>query len=158
MVPALTIFLSAALLLPGILLVYLWLRTRVSIVGQDMLLRNDAPIYSRTSGIVGKPDVIERRGRYFVPVEHKSAASRGRPREWDVAQLLAYCQLVEENIGPVQSGEIVYSDGAFIIDWNSSNRKYLHDTVMLMRSGSAAMTSDMWKCRKCEFNRYCGRT
>ncbi len=145
---------SAAL---GISLLVIWLLFRLKLVSQDMVMRTGVPYYAESAGLVGRPDEVVRRGKYFVPVEHKSSASGGKAREWDVAQLLAYCLIVEENFGNVASGELVYRDCTFVIPWNNENRKYLMSLVSSMRGGSSSKTNKLWKCRNCEFRRYCGR-
>lgn len=154
---ALSIASLTALLALSTLLLFLWWRTRRVTVSQDMVLRSGTPLISRSAGIVGKPDEIRRSGGFYIPVEYKSGRTGGNPREWDIAQLLAYCLLVEENMGPVNGGELVYSDASFVIPWNGENRGYLLSVVRNMRSGNGIMTADMWKCRRCEFSSYCGR-
>ncbi len=139
------------------LLLFLWWRIRRVTVSQDLLLRTGTPLVSRTAGIVGKPDEIRRSGGFYIPVEYKSGISRGTPREWDIAQLLAYCLLTEENMGPVNGGELAYSDASFLIPWNGENRRYLLSVLRNMRNGDGGLTADVWKCRSCEFGSYCGR-
>lgn len=125
---------------------------------QQDLIHSEGPIlYSRSFSVSGRPDVVLRRGDEFVPVEHKSAWSRGKPRDWDIAQLLTYCLLVEENMGNVNSGELVYRDASFSIPWNAENRRYLASILLEMRDGADEKTIDLWKCKGCEFRSYCGR-
>lgn len=84
--------------------------------------------------------------------------SNGAPRESDVAQLLAYCLLVEENIGSVTEGQLVYPDSTYAVPWNDQNRSYLLAVIGRMREGRSRKTAQRGKCSRCEFKRYCGRS
>lgn len=147
---------AAILVASGIMALYLWYsrteRLRSSdLGGSGIVLR------SERFGLSGKPDVLLRRGHSYIPVEYKSYRSGGRPGDWDVAQLLAYCLLIEDATGHASGGRIVYTDGTFQIDWNRQSRDYIIGIINEMRSGRNAMTADRWKCKRCEFSSYCGR-
>lgn len=157
MVYTLILLLSLFSALLGFSLLVIWFMFRLKLVSQDLVMRTSKPYYAESLGLVGRPDEVIRRGTYYIPVEHKSSLSGGRAREWDVAQLLAYCLIVEENFGHVASGELVYRDSTFVIPWNNVNRKYLMSLVSSMKDGGSSKTDSLWKCRKCEFRRYCGR-
>jgi CRISPR-associated exonuclease Cas4 len=114
-------------------------------------------LHSARYGLSGKPDLILKNGIRYVPIEYKSYTSGGAAREWDVAQLLAYCLLVEENLGKTDGGRIIYPDGEFFVPWNKDARIYLLAIMRRMRTGRFEMTEDLWKCRNCEFSAYCQR-
>lgn len=115
-------------------------------------------MHSVRFGIRGKPDVVIRRRGFYIPVEHKSSESLGSARDWDVAQLLAYCLIVEERLGRVEEGELVYRDATFVIPWNTENRNYILSVIECMRAGRGQKTRQHWKCRRCEFSLFCGRS
>lgn len=147
----------AALALSGVLLLLLWYRGRIRVVSQDLIMRGSATLSSTTLRIAGRPDEILRLKGAFVPVEHKSRFSNGVAREWDVAQLLAYCLLVEENMGKVTGGQLVYSDSSYSVPWNEQNRAYIIGIIERLREGNSRKTMQLGKCARCEFKSYCGR-
>ena len=76
-------------------------------------VRQEKPLRSEALGLVGRPDYLIETGGGIVPVEAKSAAAPpdGRPRDSHVAQLAAYCLLVEDALGAhVPYGLIKYRD------------------------------------------------
>jgi CRISPR-associated exonuclease Cas4 len=75
--------------------------------------KQERPLRSESLGIVGRPDYLIETEGGVVPVEAKSAAvpPDGRPRDSHVAQLAAYCLLVEDVLGAsVPYGLIKYRD------------------------------------------------
>ncbi len=119
--------------------------------GSGTLLRSDR--YPLT----GKPDVVLKKGRTFMPVEYKSYDAGGSAREWDVAQLLSYCLLIEECRGRTKGGRLVYRDMEFFIPWDDRSRRYVENIMLEMLEGYDRMTDDRWKCNICEFKDFCGR-
>lgn len=148
---------SAAAAFAGVILLVVWHRSRIRVVSQDMVLRGRGTLSSAALRLAGRPDEILRVKGGFVPVEHKSGMSNGSPREWDVAQLLAYCLLVEENMGRVTEGQLVYPDSSYAVPWNDQNRVYLTGIIQRMREGRSRKTAQLGKCTRCEFRSYCGR-
>ncbi len=76
-------------------------------------VKQERPLRSETLGLVGRPDYLIETGGGVVPVEAKSAVvpPDGRPRDSHVAQLAAYCLLVEDVLGAsVPYGLIKYRD------------------------------------------------
>ena len=76
-------------------------------------VKQERPLRSESLGLVGRPDYLIETDGGVVPVEAKSAAvpPDGRPRDSHVAQLAAYCLLVEEVLGAsVPYGLIKYRD------------------------------------------------
>jgi len=134
---------------------FIFLKTE-RIKSSDMS-RQGIVLVSRRYGLSGKPDLILKKGLRYAPVEYKSYRSGGAAREWDVAQLLAYCLLVEENLGNTDGGRLVYPDGEFFVQWNPAAKTYLMEIMGRMRAGRFRMTEDLGKCRNCEFSVYCRR-
>ncbi|MBV8858650.1 MAG: Dna2/Cas4 domain-containing protein [Acidobacteria bacterium] len=82
-------------------------------VGRDGQ-KQERPLVSETLELVGRPDyLIEAEGGVVVPVEVKSTAcpAGGRPYDSHLAQLAAYCLLVEDVLGArVPYGLVKYRD------------------------------------------------
>lgn len=70
---------------------------------------------SETYGLIGKVDCIRKRDGQVIPYEHKRGKSArsidGKPETWasDRLQIIAYCLLVEENLGrEILEGRVRY--------------------------------------------------
>lgn len=70
---------------------------------------------SETYGLIGKVDCIRKRDGNIIPYEHKRGKSArsadGKPETWasDRLQIIAYCLLVEENLGKeILEGRVRY--------------------------------------------------
>lgn len=78
--------------------------------------------------MVGRPDELRQQadGR-VVPVEFKSRSTPARgPPPSHVAQVRAYCLLVEEATGvPPPYGVLRYADGEFRVRWDAAARREL---------------------------------
>jgi hypothetical protein len=58
----------------------------------------ERPLVSRSCGLTGKPDYLVEAATGLIPVELKSRkCPRSGAREGDVAQVTAYCVLVEDS-------------------------------------------------------------
>ena len=57
------------------------------------------PLVSQRYGLVGKPDYVIQTRHGLIPIEAKPTRTASAPYASDVAQLLAYCLLIEETIG-----------------------------------------------------------
>lgn len=146
------LFLFAA----GILILIYWFAAADHMQSSDMF-GSGMLFRSARYPLSGKPDVVMKRRRTFMPVEYKSCNSGGIARDWDVAQLLSYCLLIEECAGRTKGGKLVYRDMEFFIPWNGRSRRYIENTIMEMLNGYDRMTDDTWKCGTCEFRQFCGR-
>ena len=108
----------------------------------------------------GTPDELRQRsdGR-VVPVEWKRRVSPERgPFPSHVAQVWAYCLLVEENYGsPPPYGVLRYGDGVeFEVPWDSGTRRellQLRRAMTLRYRGEA--TPSPGRCRGCRFRLGC---
>lgn len=85
------------------------------------------PLVSDTCQLIGKPDYIVRTTDGLVPVEVKSRACGERgPYEGEVAQLVAYCLLVEDVMGePVLKGLLRYADREVPVPLTATRRAKL---------------------------------
>jgi CRISPR-associated exonuclease Cas4 len=89
-------------------------------------VKQERPLRSEALGLVGRPDYLIETGGGVVPVEAKSAAAPpdGRPRDSHVAQLAAYCLLVEDVLGaPVAYGLIKYRDRDVRVEYTPELRE-----------------------------------
>jgi CRISPR-associated exonuclease Cas4 len=95
----------------------------------------DAPFFSATHGLTGKPDYVVRTRAGLVPVEVKSSSTPPQPYSSHILQLAAYCLLVEENEGRAPPhGLIKYPDAVFKVDYTASLRRELLGRLEKMRS------------------------
>ena len=120
------------------------------------------PFRSIHCGLVGKPDYLIETRDGPVPVEIKSSNSpRVGPRDSDVAQLTAYCVLVEEVTGTAPPHGIVeYSDRHWRIEYTPQARRELLQVVNDIREsqdwGSIHRShNEPARCRACGFRNVC---
>ncbi|HEX8499561.1 MAG TPA: PD-(D/E)XK nuclease family protein [Pyrinomonadaceae bacterium] len=95
-------------------------------VGRDGR-KQERPLLSHALGLVGRPDyLIETGDGGVVPVEAKSAncPPGGRPYDSHIAQLAAYCLLVEDVLGaPVPYGLVKYRDREVRVEYTQEMRE-----------------------------------
>ena len=60
------------------------------------LNKPEKPLFSKKYRLIGKPDYIIKKNGYFIPVEVKSG-KHNTVKKSHIYQLIAYCQLIEEN-------------------------------------------------------------
>jgi len=90
-------------------------------------VRQERPLVSSLLGLVGRPDYLIEAEGGVVPVEIKSTAcpADGRPYDSHVAQLAAYCLLVEDVLGePVPFGVIRYRDREVRVEYTDELREH----------------------------------
>ena len=125
--------------------------------------RNEHSLVSHRHGVVGKPDYLVHEGNRIIPVEIKSgnAPRDGQPREGHVLQALAYCLLVEDQLGAPSPWAIIkYADRQFEIGNTPAARAVLNKTLNNMRralaSGDAHRThQEPWRCAQCGVRHAC---
>ena len=103
--------------------------------------KQERPLVSRTLGLVGRPDYLIEVEGGVVPVEVKSAAcpAGGRPYDSHVAQLAAYCLLVEEVLGAtVPYGLVKYRDREVRVEYTPELREEALALVEEMKEGMEA--------------------
>jgi CRISPR-associated exonuclease Cas4 len=115
-------------------------RLAPTVVGAEGV-KQEKPLLSRTLGLVGRPDYLIETTGGIVPVEIKSAArpAGGRPYDSHVAQLAAYCLLVEDVLGEaVPYGLIRYRDGEARVEFTAEVRQRSLALIEEMRAASGA--------------------
>lgn len=120
------------------------------------------PLVSDTHELIGKPDYIVRTTDGLVPVEVKSRTCGERgPYEGEVAQLVAYCLLVEDVMGePVPKGLLQYADREVPVPFTETRRAKLIALLEEMQSldGSADIPRShehAGRCKSCGFRSGC---
>jgi len=167
---------AAALLVAAVFLlaVLVWFRAnrelaRIGIPEGRIVSQDAGPrhhlhrsLMSLRHGLVGKPDYLIETRQGFVPVEIKSRNSpRTGPSDSDVAQLTAYCVLVEEVTGTAPPHGIVeYSDRHWRIEYTPQARRELLQVVNDIREsqdwGSIHRShNEPARCRACGFRNVC---
>jgi CRISPR-associated exonuclease Cas4 len=112
--------------------------------------------------LAGRPDEIrERSDGTLIPVEVKSrAAPRSGPSPSHVAQVAAYCLLLEEQTGrPPPFGVLRYGDGQERrIPWDDATRRWvvqLRERLDQPYDGRA--NPGVARCRRCPYRAACDR-
>lgn len=98
-------------------------------------------LVSETLGLVGRPDYLIEAEGGVVPVEVKSTASPagGRPYDSHLAQLAAYCLLVEDVLGArVPYGLVKYRDREVRVEYTPELREYALALIEEMNEDAAA--------------------
>lgn len=126
-------------------------------------VKQERPLRSETLGLVGRPDYLIETDGGVVPVEAKSAAapSDGRPRDSHVAQLAAYCLLVEEVLGAsVPYGLIKYRDRDVRVEYTPELRE--HALALIEEMNDAAFADEVHRshedprrCAGCSLREVC---
>ena len=95
-------------------------------VGRDGR-KQERPLVSHALGLVGRPDYLIETEDGVVPVEAKSTncPPGGRPYDSHVAQLAAYCLLVEDVLGAaVPYGLVKYRDREVRVEYTDELREH----------------------------------
>ena len=121
------------------------------------------PLLSQRYGLAGRPDYLVNTSHGVVPIELKSAPyPRSGPRDGDIAQVLAYCVLVEDVLKVrVPYGIIQYADAQHTVPYARSERESLIALVAEIRRSHHHTTlhrshSHSARCRSCGYNPVCG--
>jgi CRISPR-associated exonuclease Cas4 len=109
--------------------------------------------------IVGRPDELRRLadGR-LVPVEFKTRTTpSGGPPPSHLAQVRAYCLLVEEETGAAPPyGVLRYADGEFRVRWDErARRELLALRTELLRPYDGRATPSIARCARCPWSNVC---
>lgn len=126
-------------------------------------IRQEKPLRSEALGLVGRPDYLIETGGGIVPVEAKSAAAPpgGRPRDSHVAQLAAYCLLVEDVLGAhVPYGLIKYRDRDARVEYTPELRESALALIEEMNEAARAdevhrSHEDPRRCAGCSLRDVC---
>lgn len=130
-----------------------------NIAYEDTDARHLAPtLVSHRYGLVGRPDYVVQTPAGAIPVEVKSRPCGGKgPYPGELAQLYAYCLLIEDAMGkPVREGIIEFADRKWPVEFGSGQRKAILAILDDMRAqqGQAEVKrshASAGKCRGCGF-------
>ena len=135
---------------------------RVVYQDTDRRRRVERPLVSPSCGLTGKPDYLVEAANGLVPVELKSRnCSRSGPHEGEIAQVTAYCVLVEDSFGATPPcGIIQYADRAWPIRYTIKDRKRPLHILDEMREARNARTAHRdhqraARCRACGYRAVC---
>ena len=126
----------------------------------------EAPLFSDTYGLTGKPDYLVETRHTLIPVEVKSGATPNQPYRSHVLQLGAYCLLTEENYGvKVPYGLVRYPQAVFKVEFTGELRRTLIHTLQRMRAdlekeGENAVSrshENPGRCAKCGYRQVCNQ-
>jgi len=126
-------------------------------------VRHERPLVSEALGLVGRPDYLIEADGGVVPVEVKSAAcpTDGRPRDSHLAQLAAYCLLVEDVLGArVPFGVIKYRDLDVRVEYTDELKEWALALIEEMREASVEEEvhrshEDPRRCAGCSLRDVC---
>lgn len=122
------------------------------------------PLVSHELRLTGKPDYLIRTKAGLVPVEVKSRACGDRgPHEGEVAQVAAYCLLVEDVFGePVPHGTLQFADREVQVPFTRRRREKVLALLDDMRELDGAehvgrSHESPARCRRCGVREGCGK-
>jgi CRISPR-associated exonuclease Cas4 len=119
------------------------------------------PLVSQRYGLVGKPDYVIQTRHGLIPIEAKPTRTASAPYASDVAQLLAYCLLIEETIGqPPPYGLLRYAHQTFRLPYTAARRTELLHLLQAMRADAYAddvprSHEQPQRCRNCSVGDQC---
>ncbi|NPA74889.1 MAG: CRISPR-associated protein Cas4 [Euryarchaeota archaeon] len=115
---------------------------------------------SKKYGIVGRPDMLLKVGKEYVPVEIKTGRVPRGPLFSHIMQLTAYMLLVEENFSIPLYGLLMYGSTVYRIEYEEDLKNILLQKVEEMRK--AMRTGEVHrnhnrpgKCRHCSRREIC---
>lgn len=145
------------LIVIGILLLVVFLRKRSfgTISGNniysDTKQMPGKVLYSDALKLKGKPDYIIKKGNEYIPVEVKTGKTPDVPYKNHVAQLFAYCALVNEefSVRP-KYGVIKYPEREFEIEYTPQGEKGVE--LLVQEMTGMLNSGEEPKCRHPEHN------
>lgn len=157
------------LLLACLLLVLAWWLRRGTGVPWAPLRYDDAsgwqqprrPFVSHRYGVVGKPDYVVQMRDGLIPIEAKPTRTAAAPHDSDIAQLLAYCLLIEDTTGHAPPyGLLRYAHQTFRVPYTAARRAELLDLLAAIRADEHAddvprSHNQSGRCRHCSFVEQC---
>ena len=127
-------------------------------VGRDGR-KQERPLVSETLELVGRPDYLIEAEGGVVPVEVKSTScpAGGRPYDSHLAQLAAYCLLVEDVLGAtVPYGLVKYRDQEVRVEYTDEMRERALALIEEMKADMNASTEGLEVHRSHDDPRRCG--
>jgi len=134
------------------------------VVYQDTDRRRNVerPLVSPRCALTGKPDYLVEAANGLIPVELKSRnCPRSGPQEGEVAQVTAYCVLVEDSFGATPPcGILQYADRSWPIRYTLKDRNRLLRILDEMREARNSRTvhrdhQHAARCRACGYRAVC---
>ncbi len=123
--------------------------------------RPPCPLVSQRHGVVGKPDYVVQTRHGLIPMEVKPTRTASAPYPSDVAQLLAYCLLIEDTTAQAPPhGLLRYANQTFRIRYTAARRTELLHLLQTMRADEYAddvprSHEQPERCRNCSFWSQC---
>lgn len=153
------LFVFLGIFLIGIILFIIAWRLRQSLLPSGEVAYSDTGrepgeiIESTSLPLVGKPDYIIKKDAEYIPVEVKTGKTPAIPYKNHIAQLFAYCLLVEEKYGSRPSyGIIKYPEKEFPLEFTKEAEQGVRHMVqeVLEKKQNGTMRDHMQQiCRKC---------
>lgn len=120
--------------------------------------------FSKRYRLIGKPDYIVIKNKKYIPVEVKSG-NHLTPKINHIYQLMAYCQLLEENFNSYTPyGIIVYTETAkqFKINFDPKRRFELETIIKEIRTSLHYENiqrnhNEIKKCINCSIRTHCNQ-
>jgi len=118
-------------------------------------------LYSPRYNLTGKPDYLIAARQGLVPVEVKPTRTDPEPQESHLAQVLAYCLLLEDTEGkPPPHGLLRYKSETFKVDYNSETRAYIIGVIEEMKEARSQPEvhrshEQPGRCRGCAYRELC---
>ncbi len=126
---------------------------------KEELLKFKEPLFSRSLLLTGIPDVVLKRGDFFIPVEIKAREPPERPFKSHLMQLIAYCALLEDAGYRVSHGSLVYigkKEKEFRIKFDQKEKRRLELLLEEMRKiKSIPPRTEGPRCRICSVREQC---
>ncbi len=145
-----------------------WLRRSTGVpwaplryVDTDRWQQPERPLFSQRYGLTGKPDYVVQTSKGLIPIEVKPTRTASAPYDGDVAQLLAYCLLIEESTAHAPPyGLLRYRDHTFWVPYTPARRTELIQLLAAMRTDEHAHNvarshQQTGRCRSCGFFTVC---
>jgi CRISPR-associated exonuclease Cas4 len=124
--------------------------------------RNEEPLHSTESRLVGKPDyLVHQENGEIIPVEIKSGKAPPSPWPGHILQLISYCRMVDDVYGVRPSyGILQYSDDAFTVEYTAELEADLLNLMQEMRcdhqEDEINRSHDVTlRCQACGFKEKC---
>jgi CRISPR-associated exonuclease Cas4 len=162
--------LAVLLILTALVLfaVSLWLRRSTGVpwvplryVDTGGWQRPERPLISRRYNLVGKPDYVVQTRAGFIPIEVKPARTAAVPYDSDLAQLAAYCLLIEDTTGHAPPyGLLRYANQSFRVPYTPQRRAELLQLIAAIQLDEHAADvprshQQAARCRGCGFFEQC---
>lgn len=141
----------------GVLAFSYFMRKRILPAGEvaysDTVQSSGEVLTSQKIPLVGKPDYVLKRNSDFIPVEVKTGKTPETPYKNHIAQLFAYCLLVEEHFGKRPPyGILRYPEKEFPLEFTAQAEAGVKHAVqeMIRKKQSATYREHMQTvCKLC---------